>query len=146
MSEFDIDGTTYRTNRKLSAFEQLHVARRVAPLITRLVPSAQSSGDTGPTFLSMMGPIIDGLSQMPDEDVNYIINHCASVVQRAQGGGIWAPIWNVPAGRLMFEDLDGMQLLRIAIIVMQENLANFMTAPASLFQSPTQTTSVSPVN
>jgi hypothetical protein len=94
----------------------------------------------------MMAPMVEGMSQMAEEDVDYIVQRCVAVVQRNQGPSIWAPIWNNNAKAMMFEDIDGMQLLRISIIVMQENLANFMNAPASIFQSPSPTASDTPVN
>ena len=146
MAEFEIDGNQYRTTRRLSAFDQLHVARKLAPLMAKLAPTAQKAAEQPESelgFFSLMEPVIDGLASMSEEDVNFVTQKCLSVTQRQQGQQ-WAQVSVDQGRRLMFEDIDAMGLLQIAFNVIQENLGNFMRAPSSTSQSPSQTASASP--
>ena len=146
MIEFTIGEHNYRTNRKLDPFEQLDVARKLAPLIAKLASrlafraASTQEGDDATGFFSLMEPVIQGLAEMQTVDVNHVTQLCVSVVQRQQGQQ-WAPIWNSAAKRLMFNDdsIDAMALLQISWQVIQENLGNFMRAPSSVSPSPTQT-------
>jgi len=153
VSEFEVDNKQYRTVRRLDAFSQLHVARKLAPLLVSLTPTpemrarlqaeaqAKASGDERPMvdMAEMMLPVIEGLASMKSEDVDFISSTCLSVVSRNQGTG-WVPIWNSTAKRMMFEDIDGMALLQITFQVIQENLSNFMRAPLSASLQPSPTT------
>lgn len=146
MADFEIDGHQYRTTKRLSAFDQLHVARKVAPLMAKLAPTAQKAAenvDSNLGFFSLMEPVIEGLAAMPEDDVNFVAQKCCTVVQRQQGQQ-WAALAVDNGKRLMFEDIDAMALLQIAFNVIQENLGNFMRAPASTSQSPSPTGFASP--
>lgn len=151
MSDFEVDSKRYRTNKRLDAMSQLHLARKLAPLIVSLTPSqemrqklaadAQRNGEDRPIvdIAELAMPVIEGLADMKTEDVEFISTTCLGVVQRHQGAA-WADIWNAPAKRMMFDDIDGMALLQITFNVLQENLANFMRAPLSALSQPSQTT------
>jgi hypothetical protein len=153
MSDFEIDGKQYRTTRKLDVFDQLDVARKLAPLLLSLTPTpemrqrlqaealARTNGGNGPVVdvAEMMVPTIRGLAEMASEDVRFVTSTCASVVSRNQGAG-WMPIWNAAGKRMMFEDIDAMALLQISWQVIQENLSNFIRAPLSASLQPSQTT------
>ena len=143
MIEFTIGEHNFRTNRQLNAFEQLHVARKLAPLIAKLAPNTaraafRPDGDDAAGFFSLMEPVIQGLAEMDEKDVDYVTQHCVAVVQMQQGQQ-WAAIWHDGAKRLMFDDIDAMALLQISWQVIQENLGNFMRAPSSASPLPTQT-------
>lgn len=159
MTEFEVDGKQYRLVRKLDAFSQLHVARKLAPLLVSLTPTpemrqrlqaeaqARANGDDRPMvdMAEMMLPVIEGLAEMKSEDVDFISSTCLSVVSRNQGTG-WTPVWNAAAKRMQFEDIDGMALLQITFQVIQENLSNFMRAPLSATLQPSPTTGASQGN
>lgn len=159
MTEFEVDGKQYRLVRKLDAFSQLHVARKLAPLLVSLTPTpemrqrlqaeaqARANGDDRPMvdMAEMMLPVIEGLAEMKSEDVDFISSTCLSVVSRNQGTG-WTPVWNGAAKRMQFEDIDGMALLQITFQVIQENLSNFMRAPLSATLQPSPTTGASQGN
>lgn len=150
MSDFEIDGKQYRTVRRLDAKAQLHLVRKLAPLMLALTPTpelrqklaadAQAGGEERSLvdMAELMMPVIEGLAGMKAEDVDFITETCASVVSRNQGAG-WAPIWNGAAKRMQFEDIDGMGLLQITFNVLQENLSNFMNAPLSALRQPSPT-------
>ena len=142
MLEFDVADQHYRSGR-LDAFRQLHIARKLAPLIAKLSP--QAANPDANDFFSLMAPVIDGLAEMPEDDVNYITQRCLSVVQRQQGQQ-WAPVWNDTAKRLMFDDIDAMQLLQISFQVISDQLGSFMRAPLSSLASPSPQSSEVPGN
>lgn len=143
MLEFEIDGKQYRATRNLSAFEQLHIARKLAPLIAKLSP--QESNPAANDFFSLMAPVINGLSEMPSDDVDFITQKCVSVVQRMSGQQ-WAAIWNDRAKSMMFDDIDAMQLLQISFQVISDQLGSFMRAPLSSLASQSPLSSEAPGN
>ena len=148
--EFDSSGKTYRAGR-LSAFQQLHVSRRIAPLLPPLIPvfmqiagSLQGGGNAMAVLgrTELLQPFTDSLAQLPDDAAEYVVATCLSVVQRQQETG-WAPVWNAGAKRAMFDDLNDIgALLPIVVRVIQENLGTF-TAALRISQ-PTQADQKSP--
>ena len=62
---------------------------------------------------------MDAFSKMPEEDVNYIIHKCLSVVKR--GSSV------VCRGQsIMFDDLDMVQILPLVVAVIRVSLGNFI--------------------
>ena len=133
MAEFRVGEHTYRS-RKLNARQQLHVVRRLGPVLgpmiqLALMPSSEDP-DEMERQMAIAIPFLDAVAKMPEEDVNYVINVCMSVTQRMQGGNgsgptTWAEVWNVAAQREMFEDIDMGTLLQITWNVVQDNLGGF---------------------
>jgi hypothetical protein len=65
------------------------------------------------------------LSHISDEDTEYVIRKCLSVVTRQQDPiGPFAPIQS-PQGGLMFEDITMQDMLALTISVIEENLGDF---------------------
>lgn len=148
MLEFSIGAHKYKA-RKLDTMKQWGVARRIAPVVTKVMDPAllkraaavlqNTPGDENnhaaqnlDAFLELIAataqPFMDGLAEMGDEDSEYVINTCAATVQREQPTG-WADI--NPGGRgLMFDDIDLPELIQIVVRVILGNVANF--SPASL--------------
>ena len=132
MLEFEIGGNQYRAE-KLSAFQQLHLSRRVAPLIPPLVPVfmrlAKGKGEVSAIMdqvAGLMSPFAEGLSAMPDEAAEYVVSTCLSVVKRRQGDN-WASVWSTQAKAAMFADLNDMgAILPIVIRVIQDSLGPFI--------------------
>jgi hypothetical protein len=124
--EFEVNGAKYRT-QKMSAFDQFHVARKLAPVVGSIGSiSALASGD-----VSALGPLTKAISELPEEDCNMILQKCLSVVSRGDttaAGTTWAPIWSTSAKRFMFEDIDMMAMIQIAGRVIQESLGSFTSA------------------
>lgn len=135
MSEIEIRGTKYRTG-KLSAFDQLHVARRIAPLVkgwgegyisalSRINGNGAGATD-GVTMIDAVSPILDEFSKMADDDTEYVVKKCMMVVQRFNGNS-WVP-FAAPNGMPMFEtDADMLVMLWLSVEVIRENLGPFMT-------------------
>ncbi|WP_343724939.1 phage tail assembly chaperone [Herbaspirillum huttiense] len=128
MSEIKIGDHTYRIGR-LDARKQFHVARRLAPVLAGLSGGAAKAGAS---LVAQLMPIADALSKMADEDVDYVLDSCLAVCQRAQQGGQFAAV-TVPSGGLMFQDIDMAQMIQLTVAVIQGNMAGFFAAaPADL--------------
>lgn len=133
MTEFTIGEHTYRAG-KLDAFKQLHLSRKVAPIIPTLIPvfvklSASQSGNPLSGDLSgmagLLGPFAEGLAGMPDEDAEYVLSTCLAVVQRKQGTA-WAPVWSERSNVCMFDDMDLGAMIQIASRVIRDSLGPFL--------------------
>lgn len=128
MSEIKVGDHLYRIGR-LDARKQFHVARRLAPVLAGLSGSA---GKTSGGLVAQLMPIADALSKMADEDVDYVLDTCLAVCQRAQQGGQYAAV-TVANGGLMFQDIDMAQMIKLTVAVIQGNMAGFFdAAPADL--------------
>ena len=119
--DFEVSGHQYRAD-KLDAKRQFHLARRLAPILSKL-PGVQES--------KMFEAIADEIATMSDENCDYILDTCLSVVKRQQDGGAWVPVFNARANRTQFEDIDMVGMLGIARYVLEENLASFFLAKAA---------------
>lgn len=123
---------------RLNALDQFHVSRKIAPIIPTLMPiiSEVAKGDLTKTIESIelgdnnelvsleplaqaLEPFMEAFAKMPEDDVNYIIHKCLSVVKR--GSSI------VCRGQsIMFDDLDMGQILPLVVAVIRVSLSNFI--------------------
>ena len=108
--QFTIKDKTFDSGR-LNAFQQLHVVRRLAPVTERLVALAGSAGDPE----AFLGPLARTVGELPDADVDYILNACLDVTQIRQDTGGFA--------RLRVNGV--VMLLGIAAHVLKDNLSGF---------------------
>jgi hypothetical protein len=120
-----INGVTYSIG-KMNAFEQLHVARRLAPMLASLVTSFNSSLTDGLNEDSILelatGPLADTFAKMSNDDVNFIVNTCLSACQRKQER-IYSKV--MANGSLMFMDIELDTMMGLVLYVVQENLGRF---------------------
>jgi len=87
-------------------------------------------------------PIAEVLSAMKDEDFDYILRKCLSVVQRSNGER-YVPLMR--GGSLMFDDIDLGTLTQLTMEVIQENLGPTFLGLVGLGSAGTATsTSPSP--
>lgn len=112
MIDFQIGEQQYRADA-LDAFTQLHIGRRLSPWLAAM---AESDGS--------QAQILAVLGQAPQADIDYVLRAVLGVVKR-KNGAVWAPIYHAEAGRLMFEDISGIELLDIAAGVVQDFLGPF---------------------
>jgi hypothetical protein len=124
----EIGGHEYQIG-KLNAFEQLHVARRLAPVLGALFSAFQGSpklkkGEKAEDKVMELaaGPVAEVLAGMDDETVDFIINKCLSVCKRKQGP-VWAKMTS--GSTLMFQDLELDALMGLTVAVISENLGRF---------------------
>jgi hypothetical protein len=132
-TEFELDGHEYRIG-KLSAFEQFHLSRKIAPLIPPLIPVftqlSKSGGLSGDLtqLPALLQPFADGLATMSDTAAESILNTCLSVISRkADVGGAYVRVWHKDRRVFMFEDLNSMQsTIPLVIRVIQDSLGPFI--------------------
>lgn len=128
--ETTINGAVYQV-RKLTPYQQFHVARRLAPALWAL--STMADGDTSGTLhdkvLGALEPVAEILAKMTDADSEYILTTCLSVVYR-QSGNSWGPVApQGSAGALMFDDITLPIMMRLTFEVLKENLGSFFAEP-----------------
>lgn len=121
MSDFEYGGQQYSIG-KLSAFKQLHVARRVAPILTGLADMAMASEGKKLDFKQAVEPMVIAVSKLSDEDTEMIIGTCLEVVSRKTSNKTMAPVFK--DGNNMFDDLNMIDLLRLTAEVIKVNLGN----------------------
>ena len=125
-SEIELGGHTYAIG-KMSAMQQFHVMRRIAPLLTSLGGNLASFKDAkgAEEMAAILEPLAQAMAQMKDEEANYVIFACLRVVSRKQSDGRFQIL--VPEGRqaLMFEDVGMADMLRLTAEVIKWNLMGF---------------------
>ena len=142
-TEFEIDGHSYRIG-KLSAFEQFHLSRKIAPLIPPLIPVfmelTKSGGTVGDLtkLPALLQPFADGLASMSDTAAESVLNTCLSIISRkADVGDSWIRIWHKDKKVFMFEDLNSMeQTIPLTMRVIQDSLGPFIQGLLSRQTSP----------
>lgn len=136
--EFALKGNSYRL-AKLDLFTQLKVARKLAPLLVRVMSDlsgmrdAFAAGGDGqvdfdrlaPVFEKVLPRIADELASLNDEDVNAIIFPCLGVVAR-QHMGAWSPVVN--QGHIAFDDIDLFSMITLVARVVADSLGNILPA------------------
>lgn len=143
MIEFEINTHKYKTS-KMGVMTQWAIARRIAPVVAHIMtPDLLKSfmslkgtdegtdpGKMMELFSGIFNPLAYALSQMNDEDNEYVINHCLAVVYRQSGGG-WTIIKPLGSG-LMFEaDIDLLEMMQIVVRVIVDTVGNFSFASLS---------------
>lgn len=143
MREIDSGGQRYKIE-KMNPIQQFHVARRVGPVFAICgITAAHLSGEERievAGFIPILGPMTQVLSQMPDEDANYVIGECLARIERRVGDR-WAPLTAsrqapTAAPVMMFEDTDLKTILQLTWESLKENLGSFMQGPAEPTESP----------
>ncbi|RQR87727.1 MULTISPECIES: phage tail assembly chaperone [unclassified Burkholderia] len=126
--EFEVSGQRYRAE-KLDAFKQLHVSRKIAPIIPKLLPmfmkfaeQKNALQDDISGMAEAFEPLAQALAEMPDADCEYVFNACLSMVMRNHQGN-WASIWT--GGSLMFDDIDLGAMVQITSKVIWDSLGAF---------------------
>lgn len=131
MVELQIGEHQYRVD-KLDTFASFHVSRKLAPFIPTLIPLFSKASQLGEASLSEMAgmadsamPFAECLSGMTEEDSEYVIKKCLSVVM-VKHGDTWASVQR--DGVLMFSFIDMLTMMRLVVAVIKDNLAAFMPA------------------
>lgn len=133
MDEFSIGDHTYKVTGRLNAFKQLYVVKRLAPALGELLPLLTSylqraESDAGRAEAAeVFGPFATAVSKLQDEDLEYIITTCLSIVQRRLPGGTgWSAL--IVKGKLIQEDLSLPEMLQLTWKVIEANLLGFTAA------------------
>jgi len=115
----------------LDVFQQLHLARKIAPVMNSMGMSISELAKGGaqafldPTAqMGIYAGAMDVVSRMSEEDVNYVAQICLSVVLRVQVG-VPQPTPVANGRTMMFEDIRLPGMVQLCINVLQENLSDF---------------------
>lgn len=136
MAQFDIGDVAYQS-RRLPAMTELHVTRRLAPVINGMLPqmlAAVAKGGGGAISVQAMDlkeassiatAFVDFIAKMPDADANFVIAECCMVTERKQGEA-WSKIWTRGAPRPQFDDIRFPAMAMIVFNVVKEAVVDFM--------------------
>ena len=131
--DFTFQGKNFKLN-KIDAFKQFHIVRRIAPILSDLIPALGAAAKTMKTeglsesekfeeFGKIATPIMSGLSKLSDDDSNKVLFGLLSAVEIQQDGGNWAKV--VSDNQLMFSNLDLPCLLNAAGKSFMFNMTGF---------------------
>lgn len=130
-TEIELKGNRYQIGR-LSAMQQFHVSRRIAPVLPPLIRSylELSSSDVPLTknlalLATSIEPVMDAVSRLKDDESEYVISACLRVVERQHMNG-WARIWAPSQNVCVFDDIDMGVMLELTVHVIIENLGPFI--------------------
>jgi hypothetical protein len=148
--EFELDGIRFRAE-KLSAIQQLHLSRKVAPLLPPIAPlvvqaqkkleekekankekneEEEFTLDDIMSLVELAQPFADAFADMEDKDIEkiFLLTLTSVKVQTDEARDVWMPLWipgsNRPAGFEQLNDLS--KLLPIVVRVIIHNLGNFI--------------------
>lgn len=137
--ELAVSGRTYVFGH-LDAFVAMHVSRKLFPMVMAMQRSmsgfapeelklAQVDDEKAKAlFDHATSPLIMAFAEMKNEDVDYILDKCLAVVQaKDPTTGALSPLR--VNGRMMYEDVDMPKMLRLAFIVVKEDLGDFFLNP-----------------
>ena len=106
--EVEIDGGLYTVAKLSSVIKQMHIMRRILPLLA------------GITDKNDMSAIFENIGSIKDEDFEYVLfGLLESVKKKDPTSGVWTSITS--GNNLLFQDLDLMTLLNIAKESAMEN-------------------------
>lgn len=120
-SDLTINGVAYSIAKIPSAIKQMHIARRVLPILA-------GGGD--------INSIFDNIGSIKDEDFEYVLMGLLDGVKRKDGGsaGLWSNI--TVNGALVYSDINMIDLLQLAKASAVENFG-FLGNVDSLMSSMT---------
>lgn len=144
MVEFELEGKSFRFD-KLTAMQQFHVSRKIAPLLPPLMPifvkiakekeeaekPKRGKKEKGLTDdLESIGPLLqpfaDGLAAMSDDASEYVFGTCLGAVRYLHNDN-WIPMWSVGGKVAMVMELNDFSLLlRLVVRVIAESLSPFI--------------------
>lgn len=111
----------------LDAMRQFHVARRLLPILAAvgLNPETLSASVNQPISMEViLGPVTEIIAKMSNEDAEYVINTCLSVVSREISEGKANAVMPHP-GSLMYQDINMPVMMQLVVEVVKENLGGF---------------------
>lgn len=131
-TEVEFGGNKYQIGR-LDAMTQFHVSRRIAPVLPPLIRTyMQLAASDSPLtknldlLASSVQPVMDAISQLKDDDAEYVVGKCMAVVERQHQAG-WAKVWSAAHKVSLFDDIDVGTMLELTVRVVVENLGPFIS-------------------
>jgi len=132
MAEIEIDGKQFITGR-MSARQQFHVARRLAPLFAAMFPAGKKVDVSAAADAAAnvdLTACAEAMARLSDADCDYVLDACLGVVKHREESGT---LFNISAqgNTLRYDWIDMNMMLRLAASVIQDNLQGFMGAARS---------------
>ena len=140
---FELNGQKYKILR-MDAFTQLSIAQRISPLVVPFVEMSMLGGGLAPdpetgkiapeafieslrTTLHQAAQITSLLQIMPTSVAESVYRDCLRCVERQGGEGLgWQKIVNPETGSLLYQDIEGVDVLLLTVEVIKDQLGNFM--------------------
>ncbi len=134
--DFSLGGRNFKL-RKIDAFKQFHIVRRISPLLAELLPSMQgiqkvkgfegfSEDEKLEQIAKFAAPLMTGLSKLSDADAEFVLYGLLAAAEVQQQAGNWAQVST--GSMLMIQDLELPMLLQIAGRAFMFNLSGFFSA------------------
>ena len=141
-------GPDFFRHRTLSAAEEFHCVRRVAPLVKNTSSFLFAMAETGEAAAAEQGdatdgqtdrlagvveggaPLLKAFSDMPEADADYVISRCMAVTEMKDGEE-WVPTWDGEAQGPAIPSLRMIHVLRICYAVLREAITVFFSQAAS---------------
>jgi hypothetical protein len=130
--EFQVGQHKY-SSRKLDAFDQLFIVKRLAGAIKGILPpelmtaiASKATEEAAPDIdpMKYFDAFATAANKLADQDLVFIINTCCKACSRMSNGA-WAPLTN--GDTIVFMDISRspVALLQITFNVISENLTSF---------------------
>ena len=122
---------------RLDPRRAFHVVRRLAPLVGSLkdfipyvIGDREFDANDLETITLLAEPVAKALAEIPEDDANYIIDTCLSVVRLKlpEQGNVETPIMAGP--HMMYEWITMPMMIRLVSNCVIENLQGFLPAGA----------------
>lgn len=140
MNDFEIGGRKFKAG-KIGTFKQFHIVRRIAPILSELLPAlgeiqkvskvedSKSEAEKFDEIAKIASPILLGLSKLSDKDSEFVLFGLLSGAE-TQIGSTWSKVAN--ENMLMVQDLELPTLFQIAGRVFMVNLSGFFAVLPTL--------------
>ena len=136
--EFQLGDHKY-TVGKLDARTQFQIVRRLAPVLSELVPALKTKGNA--QDFEALVPLAGAIAKLSDEDADYCLFGLLKVVYRDQGNGLGTgPVCTGTS--LMYQDIDMQKMLQLAWKSMSFNMSGFFVGLPSASKEDSQKASV----
>lgn len=139
MTEVEVNGNAYLIGR-IDAMKQLHVSRRVMPVLVAAGISIAEIGSAAQmseaVLLRLADKALDVVSKMSDADFEYVVRAALGVVKRRPAGSQdpWAPVMN--GSLFQFGDMDQRTIIQVSIASLRENMGGFFQPAPDTTSTP----------
>ena len=138
-TRFTIGGDEFR-HTALSAVDEFHCVRRVAPLVKTTgalvtVLAGRSVGEDAEAdriagVIEGAAPLLRAFADLSEADADYVIHRCMGATETREGEA-WVPVWDHDSGGPALERLRMTHVLRISYEVLREAISVFFSDAAS---------------
>lgn len=134
--DFEFGGRKFKLN-KMDTFKQFHVVRRIAPILSELLPAMKdavlttkevkslSESEKLDSLAKFAGPVMMGLSKLSDADSEFVLYGLLQSIEMQQPAGNWARVSS--GSMLMIQDLELPTLMNLAGRAFMFNLSGFFS-------------------